>query len=131
MLDQSTSISDHSTCCTADMRVNFEDLLDRLRHDKGRVESTLNCQHYSLSALDSNGRWAELNEVLMYLDSLDGVLDLEDPSLRWEGVDTSIVVASESFTAYLELNMFDIAHYFKNYLNIIGQDSLNTQTWYS
>lgn len=56
MLDQGTSIGDDSTCRTANMRVDFEDLLDRLRNDKSRVESTFNGQDNSLSALDSNGR---------------------------------------------------------------------------
>ena len=42
VFDQSPRIGDDSTGGTADMRVNLEDLLDRLRHDKRRVESPLN-----------------------------------------------------------------------------------------
>lgn len=56
VFDQSPRIGDDSTGGTADMRVNLEDLLDRLRHDKGRVESPLNGEDNPLSALDSNRR---------------------------------------------------------------------------
>jgi hypothetical protein len=55
----------------------------------------------------------------LYLNGLDGVFYLEDATLRREGVDPTIVIAPASITVYLELNMFDIACFFKNYLNII------------
>jgi len=45
---------------------------------------------------------------------------LEDPALGGEGVDAAVVVASESSSGYLELNMFDMGWDFKNYLNIVA-----------
>lgn len=56
VFDQCPRIGDDSTCGTADMRVDLEDLLDGLRHDKCGVESPLNGEDNPLSTLDSNGR---------------------------------------------------------------------------
>jgi hypothetical protein len=47
----------------------------------------------------------------MYLDCLDGVLDLEDPALGREGVDAAIVVAPAWTVGYLLLNMLDMVGY--------------------
>lgn len=50
-----------------------------------------------------------------YFDSLDSVLDLENTTLRREGVNPSIIVRSKLLCLYFELNMFDI---FKLFLNL-------------
>lgn len=51
----------------------------------------------------------------VYLNSLNSVLDLENTTLRREGVNPSIVVRSKLLYLYFELNMFDI---FKLFLNL-------------
>lgn len=62
MFDQGAGIGDDSTGGAADMRVDFEDLLDGLRHDERGVEPAFDGQDHSLGALDADGRGAELNE---------------------------------------------------------------------
>lgn len=55
MFDEGACVGDDTTGCTADMGIDFEDLLDGFGDNEGRVESALHCKHYSLCRLDADG----------------------------------------------------------------------------
>lgn len=61
VFNQSSCISDDTTGGTADVRVDFEDFLDRFWDNKSGVESPFYCQNNSFYAFDTDSWWAELH----------------------------------------------------------------------
>lgn len=61
MLNESSSVSDDSTGCAANVRVDFEDFFDGFWDDESGLKSAFDCKHYSFCSFDADGGRAQLH----------------------------------------------------------------------
>ena len=103
VVDHSAGISYQTTHAASNVTIDLENLFDTRRLQKRRCDALLYCQDHSFGGLDTYACRTQLEETsekpgvgrevehCSYLDSFNGVLDLEESTFRGERVDTSVI----------------------------------------